>query len=76
MLYNIEDAFILSRNQLKLIKNQSSSLKINIDYLNRFIGIELNDLEEIKEYLGKYLVIAKEYRKSISQDKELESIKD
>ncbi len=76
MLYNIEDAFILSRNQLKLIKNKSSSLKINIDYLNRFIAVELSDIEEIKENLGKYLVIAKEYRKSISQDKELKSIKD
>lgn len=76
MLNDIEDSLILSQNQLKLIKNKSSSLKVNIDYLNRFINIELNDLNETKKKLKEYLKVAKVYRQSLSQKEEVNSIKD
>jgi len=76
MLNDIEDSLILSQNQLKLIKNKSSSLEVNINYLDRFIILELNDLNDTKKKLKEYFKVAKVYRKSLSQKEEVNSIKD
>jgi len=73
MLDEIEQLFNLSLSQLKLIKNISSNLKINIDHLYMSIDISLNDLNDTKMKLEKYLKIAKDYRKSLSLSKELKS---
>jgi len=73
MLDNIENKFNSSLFQLKLIQNSSSYLKINIDHLYMLIDIALNDLNNQKKKLDKYLKIAKKYRQSISLNKELKS---
>jgi len=71
MLDNIEISFNLSLSQLKIVKKSSSILIINIDHLYRSIEAVINNLNNKKEELDKYLKIAKEYRKSVSQNKEL-----
>lgn len=73
MLDNIENAFNLSLSQLNLIKNSSSYLKININHLYKSIEISINDLNDKKKKLDKYLKIAKEYRKTLSLNKESKS---
>lgn len=73
MLDNIEKEFNLSLSQLKLIENASSYLKINIDHLYVLIDIGFKGLNDNKMKLEKYLNIAREYRKSLSLKKELES---
>ncbi|MCZ4694058.1 hypothetical protein DWB61_02850 [Ancylomarina euxinus] len=70
MLDEVDQLFNLSLSQLKLVKNVSSNLKINVDYLYISIDKALNDLNDTKMKLGKYLKIAKEYRKSLSTNKE------
>lgn len=76
MLDDIGNEFNSSLSQLNLIITSSSYLKINIDHLYSSIDIALNNLNNTKLKLEKYLKIAKVYRKSLSQEKEVNSMKD
>ena len=70
MLIDIENKFNLSLFHLEEIKNPSSNVKINVSHLYKSIKKELVNLNENKNKLDMYLEIAKNYRKSLTQDNE------
>lgn len=71
MLENIEGELNLSLSHLELVKNASSTLKINISNLSRSIEKVNCNLNIIKDKLDKYLEIAKKYRESLSHNIEI-----
>jgi len=71
MLDNIERELELSRSHLELVKNSSSTLKINTSNLLKSIKRVNCNLNVIKDKLDKYLEIAKKYRESLSHNIEI-----
>lgn len=70
MLNNVNSKYILSLEQLDKIENPSSNLNSNIQQLRKSIGQALNDLENQKNNLDKYLEIAKKHRETLANTKE------
>lgn len=64
MLNDINYKYILSLEQLDKLENPSANLNSNIQQLRKSIGQALNDLENQKNDLNKYLEIAKKYREN------------
>lgn len=70
MLTDINRQYIISLEQLDKIENPSSNLQTNIQQLRKSIAQALDNLEDLKYDLDKYLEIAKKYRENLANTKD------
>ncbi len=67
MLNTIESKFIVSLKQFNEIKHCSGIINNQITHMKKMISFSIDELNEIKDNLEKYLKISKKYRESLAR---------